>query len=160
MAKIYGGSEKKARQLAQKAEEAARELARPKPLLSELFGEVGRVEMYGRSEDGERFIAELGPPTRITAQTLPKWPNPFREVLWETRTWDNWSLQLVHYTDTGKVYLFLGHGPHHTARLLVASDARHMLNALWKAVRRLEKARKPDVALEKAEDKPQTYGEG
>ncbi|MDI6813768.1 MAG: hypothetical protein QMD10_09555 [Desulfitobacteriaceae bacterium] len=130
--------EKRARRIAQKAEEAAKELARPKPLLSELFGEIGKIELYGRSEQGERFIAELGPPTRITAQTLPREPNHNREVLWETRTWDNWAIQLVHYRDTGKVYLFLNHGPHYTSRLLGLEDAKNLKNALRRAMRRMK----------------------
>jgi len=133
--------EKKVRELTRKAEEAARELSRPRPMLSELFGEVGRVEIFGRGEDGERFIAELGPPTRITVQTLPKEPNPNREVLWETRTWDNWSIQLVYYSDSHKVYLFLNHGPHYTARLLNEGDVKALRAALAKARRRLLSAK-------------------
>jgi hypothetical protein len=129
--------EKRAREITRKAEEAAKELSRPKPVLSELFGEVGRVEMYGRSASGERFIAELGPPTYLTIQTLHKEPNPNREVLWETRTWDNWSIQLVHYCDTGKVYLFINHGPHYTARLMVEEDLKTLRAALTKAQRRI-----------------------
>jgi hypothetical protein len=129
--------EKKARTIAQKAEEAARELSKPKPLLSEFFGEVGRVEMFGRSASGERFIAEIGPPTHLTVQTLHKEPNPNREVLWETRTWDNWSIQLVHYCDTGKVYLFINHGPHYTARLMGEDDLNMLRAALTKAQRRI-----------------------
>lgn len=133
------GLEKKARQLAYKAEEVARELSRTRPLVSDLFGDVGRVEMYGRSPDGERFIVELGPPTNITAQTLPSQPNPFREVLWETRTWDNWTVQLVHYQDSHKVYLFLNHGPHYTARLMNEEDLKALRAASTKACRRLKK---------------------
>jgi hypothetical protein len=129
--------EKKAREIARKVEEAARELSRPKPLLSELFGEVGRVEVFGRSASGERFIAELGPPTHLTVQTLHKEPNPNREVLWETRTWDNWSAQLVHYTDSGKVYLFINHGPHYTAKLMSEEDLNMLRAALTKAQRRI-----------------------
>ena len=129
--------EKKARRIARKAEEAARELARPRPLLSEYFGEAGRIEIFGRGEDGERFIAELGPPTRITAQTLPRQRNPNREVLWETRTWDNWAVQLVHYQDSRKVYLFLSHGPHYTARLMDNGDLKALRAATEKARRRI-----------------------
>jgi len=133
--------ERKARELARKAEEAAKELSRPRPLLSELFGEVGRVEMYGRTPEGERFIAELGPSTRITAQTLPREPNPNREVLYETHTWDGWSLQLVYYSDSHKAYLFLNHGPHFTARLLDEGDVKALRAALTKARRRLLSAK-------------------
>jgi hypothetical protein len=129
--------EKRARVITRKAEEAAKELSRPKPLLSELFGEVGRVEMFGRSASGERFIAELGPPTHLTVQTLHREPNPNREVLWETHTWDNWSVQLVHYSDTGKVYLFINHGPHYTAKLMVEEDLKTLRAALTKAQRRI-----------------------
>jgi len=148
------GLEKKARQLAHKAEEAARELSRPRPLVSELFGDVGRVEMYGRSSNGERFIVELGPPTHITAQILPSQPNPFREVLWETRTWDNWSLQLVHYQDSHKIYLFINHGPHYTAKLMGEGDIKALRAALTKACRRLKKSSGPcDAPLSPKEAK-------
>jgi hypothetical protein len=129
--------EKRAREIMRKAEEAAKELSRPKPLLSELFGEVGRVEMFGRSASGERFIAELGPPTHLTVQTLHKEPNPNRELLWETRTWDNWSIQLVYYRDTGKAYFFLNHGPHYTAKLIGEDDLKTLRAALTKAQRRI-----------------------
>jgi len=43
--------EKKARRIVQKAEEVAKELARPKPLLSEYFGDAGRIEIFGRGEE-------------------------------------------------------------------------------------------------------------
>lgn len=148
--------ENKAREIARKAEEAAKELSRPRPLLGELFGDVGRIELYGRSPDGERFIAELGPPTRITAQTLTRRPNPDREVLWETRTWDNWSVQLVHYRDTGKVYLFLNHGPHYTARLVDERCAGEIRNSAEKALRRLRSKNDENcsVASKQAQRRP------
>ncbi len=130
--------EKRARRIAQKAEEAAKELSKPKPLISELFGPVGRVELYGRLPNGsERFIAELGPPTNITVQTLPKEPNPNREVLYETRTWNGWGFQIVYYRDTGKAYMFFNHGPHYTARLLGEGEVKALRAALEKARRRL-----------------------
>lgn len=145
--------EKKTREIARMVEEAAKELAKPKPLLSEYFGDVGRVEIFGRSEDGERFIAELGPPTRITAQVLPRKFNPFRETLWEIRTWDNWAVQLVHYHDTGKVYLFLNHGPHYTAKLMDEHCTRDLRNSAEKALRRLKRKenQKGSVVSEQAQ---------
>jgi hypothetical protein len=129
--------EKKARTIARKAEEAARELSRPKPLLSEFFGEVGKVEMFGLSPDGQKFIAEVGPPAYMVVQTLNKKRNPNREVLWEIHTWDRWCAQLVYYSDTGKVYLFINHGPHYTARLMGKEDLKTLRAALTKAQRRM-----------------------
>jgi hypothetical protein len=143
-----GDEEKRAKRLRRRAEQlsdeaarVARRLSQPRPLLKEWWGEVDRVELWGRGDDGTRFIAELGPKTEVTIRALPQKRNPNRELLWMTKTWDGWTAQLVHYMDTGSIFLFLARGSHYAMRRLEEDDLRLLENAIKKARRRLKKRR-------------------